>query len=448
MSVEIRVPALGESIVDATIAQWLKHEGDPVQKGDVLVELETDKINVEVNAEQSGILQRVDKQEGDVVAVGDVLGVLGESAETSPAKTAAPTPTAQQPVQAASERQREPLQAQPGGQLPVHTTADGQRPPSPLARRIAEELNVDISQVKSSSPHGRVTREDVINYLEQNVQKSPAQEQAVSTEAAPVSAPTPPPPLQAASTAVAPRASILISQPAPREREERVRLSRRRQTIAQRLVEAQHTAAMLTTFNEIDMSAVMDIRSRRKEAFKERHNISLGFMSFFTKAVVGALKAFPHLNAEIQGDQMILKYYYDIGIAVGAEEGLVVPVLRDADRKGFAEIEREIAELATRARENKLSLVDLQGGTFTITNGGVFGSLMSTPILNAPQVGILGMHKIEQRPVAINGQVVIRPMMYVALSYDHRIVDGREAVQFLVRIKELVEDPETLLLEG
>jgi 2-oxoglutarate dehydrogenase E2 component (dihydrolipoamide succinyltransferase) len=225
-------------------------------------------------------------------------------------------------------------------------------------------------------------------------------------------------------------------------------MSRRRQTIAQRLVEAQHTAAMLTTFNEIDMSAVMEVRSRRKDSFKERHNISLGFMSFFTKATVGALKAFPRLNAEIQGNEIVLKYYYDIGIAVGAEEGLVVPVLRDADRKNFAEIEREIADLAKRARENKLSLAELQGGTFTITNGGIFGSLLSTPILNAPQVGILGMHKIEQRPVAVNGQVVIRPMMYVALSYDHRIVDGREAVQFLVKVKELVEDPEALLLEG
>jgi 2-oxoglutarate dehydrogenase E2 component (dihydrolipoamide succinyltransferase) len=225
-------------------------------------------------------------------------------------------------------------------------------------------------------------------------------------------------------------------------------MSRRRQTIAERLVEAQQTAAMLTTFNEIDMSAVLEIRSRRKDAFKERHNVSLGFMSFFTKASVGALKAFPRLNAEIEGNEMVLKYYYDIGIAVGAEEGLVVPVLRDADRKSFADIEREIADLAKRARENKLSLAELQGGTFTITNGGIFGSLLSTPILNAPQVGILGMHKIEQRPVVVSGQMVIRPMMYVALSYDHRIVDGREAVQFLVRIKELVEDPETLLLEG
>ncbi len=227
-----------------------------------------------------------------------------------------------------------------------------------------------------------------------------------------------------------------------------MQLSRRRQTIALRLVEAQHNAAMLTTFNEVDMSAVLEIRTRRKEAFKERHEVSLGFMSFFTKAVVGGLKAFPRLNAEIQGQEMVLKHYYDIGIAVGAEEGLVVPVLRDADRKSFAQIEREIADLGKRARNNSLGLADLQGGTFTITNGGVFGSLLSTPILNAPQVGILGMHKIEERPVAVKGQVVIRPMMYLALSYDHRIVDGREAVQFLVRIKELVEDPETLLLEG
>lgn len=235
---------------------------------------------------------------------------------------------------------------------------------------------------------------------------------------------------------------------APGGREERVRLSRRRQTIAQRLVQAQHNAAMLTTFNEVDMSAILDVRKRRKDSFKERHGVSLGFMSFFTKATVGALKAFPRLNAEIQGDEMLLKYHYDIGIAVGAEEGLVVPVVRDADRKSFADIEREIADLAKKARDNTLTLADLQGGTFTITNGGVFGSLLSTPILNGPQVGILGMHKIEERPIAVNGQVVIHPMMYLAVSYDHRIVDGREAVQFLVRIKELLEDPETLLLEG
>jgi 2-oxoglutarate dehydrogenase E2 component (dihydrolipoamide succinyltransferase) len=442
MSVEIHVPALGESIVDATIAQWLKHEGDPVQKGDVLVELETDKVNVEVNAEQSGVLQQVLKKEGDNVAVGDVLGIIGEAAETAP-------PEREQSGQAADGRQ--PARRTTGELVSTQQKTASERAPSALARKIAAEHNVDLSQVKSSSPHGRITKEDVLSYLEQSA--STEEQPAASPSAAPV-APTSPAPSPAPRTAVsAPPAPVVptpapVPQPTPDRREERVRLSRRRQTIAQRLVEAQHTAAMLTTFNEIDMSAVMEIRSRRKDSFKERHQISLGFMSFFTKATVGALKAFPRLNAEIQGNEMILKHYYDIGIAVGAEEGLVVPVLRDADRKSFAEIEREIAELAERARANTLSLAELQGGTFTITNGGIFGSLMSTPILNAPQVGILGMHKIEQRPVAINGQVVIRPMMYVALSYDHRIVDGREAVQFLVRIKELVEDPETLLLEG
>src|SRR6266446_4415220 len=442
MSTEIRVPALGESIVDAVIAKWLKYEGDAVQQGDVLVELETDKVNVEVNAEQSGVLQQVIKKEGDNVAVGDVLGIIGAAAETAPPERA-------QPDQAADGRQ--PARRTTGELVPTQQKTASERAPSALARKIAAEHNVDLSQVKSSSPHGRITREDVLSYLEQS---APVQEQpAASPTAAPV-APTPPAPSPAPRTATsAPPAPVVptpvpVHQPALDRREERVRLSRRRQTIAQRLVEAQHTAAMLTTFNEIDMSAVMEMRSRRRDSFKERHQISLGFMSFFTKATVGALKAFPRLNAEIQGNEMILKRYYDIGIAVGAEEGLVVPVLRDADRKSFAEIEREIAELAERARANTLSLAELQGGTFTITNGGIFGSLMSTPILNAPQVGILGMHKIEQRPVAINGQVVIRPMMYVALSYDHRIVDGREAVQFLVRIKELVEDPETLLLEG
>ena len=441
MPVEIRVPSLGESIVDAVIASWLKHEGDNVSQGDALVELETDKVNVEVTAEQNGVLQKIIKQEGDTVAVDEVLGVIEEGAAAGNGqKTSAERQ--QPPVQAASKDepstgQQSPLQltgeprrAPTGQRPPVQEASDGQRPPSPLARRIAAEKSVDLSQVQGTSPHGRITRDDVIRYLEEKTQQQVAPTPDTA-EQAPAAAQVPPP-----------------VQPLPHGREERVRLSRRRQTIAQRLVEAQRNAAMLTTFNEIDMSAVMEVRSRRKESFKERHNVSLGFMSFFTKAVVGALKAFPRLNAEIQGNEMVLKYYYDIGIAVGAEEGLVVPVLRDADRKSFAEIEREIAELGKKARENKLGLSELQGGTFTITNGGVFGSLLSTPILNAPQVGILGMHKIEQRPIAVNGQVVIRPMMYVALSYDHRIVDGREAVQFLVRVKELVEDPETLLLEG
>src|SRR5256714_3891901 len=426
MPVEIRVPSLGESIVDAVIASWLNNEGVRVSQGDALVELETDKVNVEVTAEQSGVLQKIIKQEGDTVAVDEVLGVIDEGAVAGNGQKAS-AERQQPPVQAASKDEpstgqqsplpltSEPRRAPAGQRPPVQEASDGQRPPSPLARRIAAEKSVDLSQVQGTSPHGRITRDDVIRYLDEKTQQvaSPPDtaEQATASpdpSAAPVQAPAAaqvPPPVQ----------------PLPHGGEERVRLSRRRQTIAQRLVEAQHNAAMLTTFNEIDMSAVMEVRSRRKESFKERHNVSLGFMSFFTKAVVGALKAFPRLNAEIQGNEMVLKYYYDIGIAVGAEEGLVVPVLRDADRKSFAEIEREIAELGKKARENKLGLSELQGGTFTITNGGVFGSLLSTPILNAPQVGILGMHKIEQRPIAVNGQVVIRPMMYVALSYDHRI---------------------------
>ncbi len=433
MSIEIRVPSLGESIVDAVIANWLKHEGDAVTMGDALVELETDKVNVEVSAEQSGVLQKIVKQEGDEVAVGDVIGMIGESTQQAQPQ---PQPATTTPVSATV--------AQPTASAPTASDGSGGQPPvSPVARRVAAENNVDLTRVRGNSPHGRVMREDVMNYIEQSSQASTAAAGATT----PVSQANNVAPVAPAQPAPSPRPLM----PFERERdgrEERVRLSRRRQTIAQRLVEAQHNAAMLTTFNEIDMSAVMEVRSRRKDAFKERHNVSLGFMSFFTRAVVGALKAFPRLNAEIQGNDMILKHYYDIGIAVGAEEGLVVPVLRDADRKSFAEIEREIAGLAKKARENSLKLEELQGGTFTITNGGVFGSLMSTPILNAPQVGILGMHKIEQRPVAVNGQIVIRPMMYVAVSYDHRIVDGREAVQFLVRVKELVEDPETLLLEG
>ncbi len=455
MSAEIIVPTLGESIVDATIASWLKKEGDAVRRGDILLELETDKVNVEVSAEQDGVLQKVVKQVGDTVAVGEVLGVIGESIEAgnvsdgATAKGTTNKPTASNGAAATNRISSVESRSQQASQVVTHTgplpavrsgSSEPQRPPSPLARRVAAENNVDIAQVRGTNPHGRVTREDVLQYMEQNVQKTPTQEGPRVTETT-----QPMQPVQA--TATPPMVLPALVQPAA-GREERVRMSRRRQTIAQRLVEAQHTAAMLTTFNEIDMSVVMEVRARRKESFKERNNISLGFMSFFTKAVVGALKAFPRLNAEIQGNEMVLKHYYDIGIAVGSEEGLVVPVLRDADRKSFAEIEREIADLAKRARESKLSLPELQGGTFTITNGGVYGSMLSTPILNAPQVGILGMHKIEQRPIALNGQVVIRPMMYVALSYDHRIVDGSEAVRFLVKVKELVEDPETLLLEG
>ncbi|GCE12733.1 2-oxoglutarate dehydrogenase complex dihydrolipoyllysine-residue succinyltransferase [Tengunoibacter tsumagoiensis] len=437
MSVEIHVPTLGESIVDATVASWLKQEGDAVQRGDALVELETDKINVEVNAEQDGVLQQIVKQAGEVVEVGAVLGIIG-------AEGGAKSAAVEQSKAAQPEVKSVPVAEQ------ATVLFDAQRPPSPLARRIAAEHNVDIAQVKGSSPHGRVTKDDVINYLEQSTSVQPNAQPASSAQQVPATQPL----VQPTRPAVAPPANgtkPLVEPPSANVnagREERIRMSRRRQTIAQRLVEAQRTAAMLTTFNEVDMSAIMDVRSRRKDSFKERNNVSLGFMSFFTKAAVGALKAFPRLNAEIQGNEIVLKHYYDLGIAVSTEEGLVVPVLRDADRKSFAQIEREIADLAKRARANTLSLPELQGGTFTITNGGVFGSLLSTPILNAPQVAILGMHKIEQRPIALNGQVVIRPMMYLAMSYDHRIVDGSEAVRFLVKIKELIEDPEALLLEG
>jgi 2-oxoglutarate dehydrogenase E2 component (dihydrolipoamide succinyltransferase) len=429
MSIEIRVPTLGESIVEATVGKWLKQVGDTVAAGETLVDLETDKVNVEVAAEQGGVLEQIVKGEGQNVGVGEIIGKIGAGA---PAAASAPqngAPAAAAPRQDAPAPPTTPVAAPP--------TASSQHAPpiSPVARRIAADQGVDVRAVAGSGPGGRVTKDDVASVGDrgQGVAATPAQPPAPSAQP-----PAPSPQLPAP----------VPQPPASDHREERVRMSRRRQTIAQRLVEAQRTAAMLTTFNEIDMSMVMEVRKRRKDSFKERHGIGLGFMSFFTKATVGALKAFPRLNAEIQGDELVLKHYYDIGIAVGAEEGLVVPVLRDADRKSFALIEQEIADLAKRARENKLTLAELQGGTFTITNGGVFGSLMSTPILNTPQVGILGMHKIEERPIALAGQVIIRPMMYVALSYDHRIVDGSEAVRFLVRIKELVEDPEALLLEG
>jgi 2-oxoglutarate dehydrogenase E2 component (dihydrolipoamide succinyltransferase) len=430
MAIEIRVPTLGESIVEATVGKWLKQVGDTVAAGETLVDLETDKVNVEVAAEQAGVLEQIVKAEGQNVGVGEVIGTLGGvGAAVSPPQDGAPAAAA--PGQAAPAA----ATAEP---VAVASSDDHAPPISPVARRMAAEQGVDVRAVAGSGPGGRVTKDDVSQIAGG---PSPVADRPAASSPAPAM-PAP------QTSAAAPPAARQGSATGNGSREERVRMSRRRQTIAQRLVEAQRTAAMLTTFNEIDMGAVMEVRKRRKDSFKERHGIGLGFMSFFTKATVGALKAFPRLNAEIQGDELVLKHYYDIGIAVGAEEGLVVPVLRDADRKSFAQIEQEIADLAKRAREAKLSLAELQGGTFTITNGGVFGSLMSTPILNTPQVGILGMHKIEERPVAMKGEVVIRPMMYVALSYDHRIVDGSEAVRFLVRIKELVEDPEALLLEG
>ena len=449
MSAEIKVPQLGESVVEATVGRWLKGEGEPVTAGDPVVELETDKVNVEVPATASGTLESIVKSEGETVNIGDVLAVVDESGgDGAAARGAAPDRAqpdearAKAPAETVQPRaQTEPSVAMPSpGPEEEETSDDGDSArATPLAKRIAAEHGLDIHQIHGTGPGGRVKRDDVAAYLEGREAGEPA------TVPPPATAP---PPARGPETLPAAAAALPSPETDGGRREERVRLSRRRQTIAQRLVEAQHTAAMLTTFNEADMSAIMEIRKRRRDAFKERHGIGLGYMSFFTRAVIGALKAFPRLNAEIQGDEMILKYYYDIGIAVGTEEGLVVPVVRDADRLTFAEIEREIADLAERARNRTLTLTELQGGTFTITNGGIYGSLLSTPILNAPQVGILGMHKIEERPIALDGEVVIRPMMYLALSYDHRIVDGSEAVRFLVRIKELLEDPETLLLEG
>jgi 2-oxoglutarate dehydrogenase E2 component (dihydrolipoamide succinyltransferase) len=433
MTVEVVVPEMGESVLEATVSAWLKKEGDPVNVGDVLVELETDKVNLEVGAKHAGVLEKINVQEGEDVKVGDVLAVIDEQAEGSETPAAAPAEAARQPSQEKAAQPEKEVERGDG------RNAESRSMPqiTPVASRLAKEEGVDISRISGTGAEGRVTRADVEQFLQEREKAGEPEKAPSGIEQAPARKEAQRQPSEAA----------VGGSPEPR-REERVRLSRRRRTIAQRLLEAKQTTAMLTTFNEIDMSAVMDLRRRRNEEFQERHGIKLGFMSFFVKASIGALKAFPQVNAELQEDELVLKQYYDIGIAIGAEEGLVVPVLRDADRMGFAGIEKRIKDLADKTREGKLTIEDLTGGTFTITNGGVFGSLLSTPILNPPQVGILGMHKIEERPIALDGEVAIRPMMYVALSYDHRVVDGREAVQFLVNIKELIEDPERLLLEG
>ncbi len=434
MAVEIRVPALGESVVEATVGQWSKAEGDAVRKDEVLVELETDKITVEVAAPQDGVLGSIARKEGEIVGVNELLGTLSADASGNGAGASAPA------KESGAEKAESAGQAAATGSAASEgaSSSDSDAQTSPAARAIASEHGIDISAVSGTGPNGRVTKEDVMKAVESRGAQS-------GTGATADSAPTP------AALAKAPEAP----RPAPKapasvddSRQERERMSRRRQTIARRLVEAQQGSASLTTFNEIDLSRVSALRKRRQDDFVKKHGLKLGFMSFFTKAAIGALKQFPHLNAEIQGDEIVLKKYYDIGIAVGTEEGLVVPVVRDADRKSFAEIERNIGELAVKARDGKLTLDELQGGTFTITNGGIYGSMLSTPILNTPQVGILGMHNIVERPVVVDGQIEIRPMMYVALTYDHRIVDGSVAVRFLVAIKQMIEDPETMLLEG
>lgn len=419
---EILVPDLGESISEGTIYKWLVKEGDTVGQGDVLAELETDKVNLEISAELDGVISTILRQAGENVAVGEAIGIIGAASGSKPqaAESAAPEAAPAGGSAAAAA----PAAAQP--EAPAASGNGHAAIASPGARKLARERGIDLGEVSARDPIGRIGQADVSGH----------------------SAAAPQAPVQSLHTPLGMPAPAK-SAPVDGKNVERKRMSRRRLTIANRLVEAQQTAAMLTTFNEVDMTAILDIRKRRKDAFKEKHEVGLGFMSFFTKAVIGALKSYPLLNAEIDGEDLVVKKFYDIGIAVAAKEGLVVPVVRDADRLSFPEIERQIGELASKARANTLSLSELQGGTFTITNGGVFGSLLSTPILNTPQVGILGMHKIQLRPIALDEErMVNRPMMYIALSYDHRIVDGSEAVSFLVKVKELLEDPEALLLEG
>ncbi|MED3785694.1 2-oxoglutarate dehydrogenase complex dihydrolipoyllysine-residue succinyltransferase [Peribacillus frigoritolerans] len=424
---EVKVPELAESISEGSIAQWLKQPGDHVEKGEYVLELETDKVNVEIISDYTGTLSEHLAEEGDTVQVGQAIAIVDENG------SAAAAPKAEAPK--VEEAKAEPVkaeQAAPAKEAPKaeakESSSTQQVIASPAARKLAREKGIDLTQVPVADPLGRVRVQDV--EAASNAPAAPA-----APEAAPKQAPA------AKKQAAAP---VEVND----DRIEVVKMTRRRQTIAKRLVQVQSEAAMLTTFNEVDLSAVMELRNRHKDSFVKTNDVKLGFMSFFTKAVIGALKKYPLLNAEIQGDHILKKNFYDIGVAVSTDEGLVVPVVRDADRKSFAEIEKNISDLAVKARNNKLGLSDLSGGTFTITNGGTFGSLLSTPILNAPQVGILGMHTIKTRPIAVGDQIENRPMMYLALSYDHRIVDGKEAVGFLVAIKDMLEDPEQLLLQG
>ncbi|HEX5071320.1 MAG TPA: 2-oxoglutarate dehydrogenase complex dihydrolipoyllysine-residue succinyltransferase [Vicinamibacterales bacterium] len=433
MSANIVVPEVGESIVDARVARWLKKAGDTVAAGEPLVELETDKVDVEVAAPKAGVLQSIAHGDGADVKIGDVLGVIDTDAagKRDDGKSEVRSQKAEVKVQKTESTRQESKKQENGkteARTPESTPAPvAARAPEPLparagsnvsatpsARRLAREQQISLSSISSSG--GRVTRDDV---------------------------------QKAATKSPAPGAPVAPAPEAPAARSEtRSRMSKRRATIARRLVEAQRVAALLTTFNEVDMSAVMAVRERQKDAFKAKHGVGLGIASFFIKAAVAALAEFPRLNAEIDGDEIVLKHFYDIGVAVGAADGLVVPVIRDADSLSFAQIEQRIRDFAARAGNGTLTLDDLRGGTFSVTNGGVYGSLMSTPIVNPPQVGILGLHAIKERPTGVNGQVVLRPMMYIALTYDHRIVDGAEAVRFLVRVKELVEEPALLLVES
>lgn len=425
MATEIRVPTLGESVTEATIGQWYKKVGDAVAADEPLVELETDKVTVEVPAPSAGVLSEIIAQEGETVEVGALLAALDAAGASAPAPAAAA---------AAPAAPEAPAAPAPAAQAPAATS---QMPPAPSAGKMMAENNLSADQVDGSGKRGQVLKEDVMTALDEGI--------ANAVSAAPA-APAAPAPSQAA--APAPAAAPRAASPADdASREERVRMTKLRQTIARRLKDAQNSAAMLTTFNEVDMTNVMALRKEYKELFEKKHGVKLGFMGFFAKAVIQALKDVPAVNAEIDGTDIVYKNFYHIGVAVGTEKGLVVPVVRDADELSIAGIEKTIGGYGKKARDGKLSIAEMQGGTFTISNGGVYGSLMSTPILNAPQSGILGMHKIQERPMAVGGEVKIRPMMYLALSYDHRIVDGKEAVTFLVRVKDAIEDPQRLVLD-
>jgi 2-oxoglutarate dehydrogenase E2 component (dihydrolipoamide succinyltransferase) len=430
MATDIVVPQLGESVTEATVAKWLKSQGDPVKVDDPLCELETDKVTLEVYAAAAGTLSEIRVQEGQTVEVGAVLGTIGEAgAGVAPA---APAPAKSEPAKPAAEEQPGAVDPQPKSPA-AQAAAEAQ---SPAVRKLVAEHGVDTGTIAGTGKDGRITKGDVLSHLEGGEPKAaPAAPAAAKT--APVASPAKP-------AAAAPRPAV---SKAGGPREERVRMTRLRKRIAERLKQAQNTAAILTTFNEVDMTNLMALRDRYKEPFEKKHGVKLGFMSFFAKACIVGLKEIPAVNAEIDGDDIVYKNYYDIGVAVGTEQGLVVPVVRDVDNLSFGEIESTIAALGRKARDGKLTIDELTGGTFTISNGGVYGSLLSTPILNPPQSGILGMHKIQKRPIAVGDKVEVRPMMYLALSYDHRIVDGREAVTFLVRVKECLEDPARLVLD-
>ena len=438
----IKVPPLGESIVEATVSRWLKNEGDAVASGDTLVELETDKITVEVPAPRAGVLASRSRSEGDVVKVDDVLGEIDETATAAPGGTtseAQPTPVTQASATPATAK---PATAKPATAAPSPASAgvgapsgDGEVKSSPAARRAAVESGIDISAVAGTGRGGVVSKPDVLSHVAKDASAATVGTAAsAATTGAPVSA--------------APRAPFMTSAPAAstEERETRQKMSTRRKRIAENLLQSQHSTAHLTTFNEVDMSAVNALRDRMRERVEKEQGVKLTFMPFFVKATCMALDAYPVINAQVDGDSIIYKHYVNMGIAVASDAGLVVPNVKDAHRKGIIEVGRDISTVAKRARDGKLTMDDLTGGTFTITNGGVFGSLVSTPIINYPQVGILGLHKTQDRPVAIDGKVEIRPMMYVALSYDHRIVEGQQAVLFLVRVKELIEDPAAMLI--